>query len=256
MLDLAAGPPRAQRPARATVEYPARVRRLRLVPWRPSVYSVSLRRVVGLGLSLASACSAPSGGGEQLRDVGNDAVEIGFFVTSRGAGNGGDLGGLAGADAHCSELADRAGLPLQTWRAFLSASGPIHARDRVGSGPWRNAAGVVVAEDLEQLLADGVASDAMLDELGEPAATSPPPGREHDILTGSDEAGRLLDGRTCEDWTSNASSDRVSVGHHDWELLPSDQWTQSWTNVHRSSCDAEGMARQLGSARTYCFAAD
>lgn len=181
---------------------------------------------------------------------------VGFFVASRGSADGGNLGGLDGADAHCAALAEAAGLSNRTWRAFLSASGPVHARDRVGAGPWTNAAGVVVALDLDQLLAVGIASEAMLDELGAPAATSAPPGREHDIVTGSDEDGRLAEGRTCNDWTSNLASDRAVVGHHDWDALPDDQWVQSWVDVHRASCDAAGMAQQLGTARTYCFAAD
>lgn len=185
-----------------------------------------------------------------------EAPDVGFFVTSRGSDDGGNLGGLAGADARCAALADAAGLPRRDWRAYLSASGPLHARDRIGPGPWRNAAGTVVAEDLEQLLAAGVASELMLDEFGDPAAKSAPPGREHDIVTGSDADGRFVPGRACNDWTSNLASDRAVVGHHDWSLLPNNDWVQSWTDVHGASCDAEGMAQQLGTARTYCFAAD
>jgi len=201
---------------------------------------------VALGLLAVGGCSPPT-------EAKN---EVGFFVASRGGADGGNLGGLGGADAHCAALAEVAGLPSRTWRAFLSASGPIHARDRVGAGPWHNTAGLLVAQDLDLLLADGVASDAMLDEFGEPAGKSPPPGREHDIVTGSDEDGLLVEGQTCNDWTSNLASDRAVVGHHDWGVLSNEQWAQSWTDVHRASCDAAGMAQQLGAARTYCFAAD
>lgn len=203
------------------------------------------------GLGLLAACG-PSESSPPMADT----PDVGFFVTSRGSEDGGNLGGLAGADARCAELADAAGLPPRQWRAFLSVSGPVHARDRIGAGPWHNVAGVLVAEDVEQLLAEGIASESMLDEFGDPAAKSAPPGREHDIVTGTDEDGQLVPGRTCADWTSNLASERAAVGHHDWTLLPNDDWVQSWTNVHRASCDAEGMARQLGTARTYCFAVD
>ena len=188
-----------------------------------------------------------------------EAVRVGFFVTSRGSGNGGDLGGLEGADARCAELADEAGLPPRQWRAFLSASGGRHARDRVGEGPWLNAAGVEVAESLEGLIENGVDSEHMLDEYGEVAAKSSAPGIEHDIITGSDDLGMLWgegDQFTCADWTSNSPDDRVRVGHHDWEELPNGDWIQSWTSVHSSGCDEETMAFQFGSGRTYCFAID
>ncbi|MEM6995855.1 MAG: hypothetical protein AAF721_35420 [Myxococcota bacterium] len=211
------------------------------------------RRVVPAAF-LAAACQTSSGVG-QGTDTG-DPVEVGFFVTSQGSGNGGDLGGLAGADARCQELATAAGLPARDWRAYLSATGPIHARDRIGAGPWLNAVGTIVAADLDALAA-GVASEDMLDEFGDPAGKDPPPGAEHDILTGSDLDGRLHSSEaTCADWTSNRREDRVVVGHHDWGQLSNDQWTQSWISVHSAPCDTEGMAAQLGAARTYCFAAD
>ena len=203
-----------------------------------------MRRWLGVLLCVGAAgCdAAPS----------SEGAEVDFFVSSVGSGRGGDLGGLEGADAHCQSLADAAGLAPRTWRAFLSAS-DVDARDRIGDGPWRNAAGDVVAQSVEQLLSDGIQSELMLDELGEPAARSAPPGREHDILTGSDPQGQWVENRSCADWTSNAPEDRVAVGHHDWSLLPDDEWVQHWANVHGAPCDAEGMARQLGTARTYCF---
>lgn len=199
-------------------------------------------------LAVACLCLALLG----CDDASTSGPEVDFFVTSVGAGRGGDLGGLEGADAHCQSLADAAGLAPRTWRAFLSTS-TEDARDRIGEGPWRNAAGDVVAENLDGLLADGIASEQMLDELGDPAAKSSPPGREHDILTGSDEFGLRLENRTCLDWTSDSPDERVVVGHHDWGQLPNDDWVQHWLRVHPATCDAEGMARQFGTARTYCF---
>src|SRR5688572_28149064 len=79
-----------------------------------------------------------------------------FFVTSTGKGNGADLGGLEGADAHCNALAKAAGSKLSNWKAYLSTTAPggdagVNARDRIGKGPWRNAKGVVVAGNVAQL---------------------------------------------------------------------------------------------------------
>src|SRR6266481_840629 len=78
-----------------------------------------------------------------------------FFVTSAGSGKGADLGGLAGADRQCQQLAQAAGAGSHTWHAYLSAQTAdgqpaVNARDRIGKGPWQNAKGVVVAKDLDE----------------------------------------------------------------------------------------------------------
>lgn len=202
-----------------------------------------------------SSSSAPAESGSS--EAADAEPEPGFFVTRDGNPNGGDFGGLVGADARCSELAAAAGLPDRTWRAFLSASGPTHARDRIGPGPWWSVAGDLVATDIDALMRDGVPDEAMLDEFGNTASKSAPPGTEHDILTGSNPDGQLQSNEsTCADWTSSLREDRSTVGHHDWERLPNGQWTQSWSTVHSAPCDLEGMRVQLGAARIYCFGAD
>ncbi len=188
-----------------------------------------------------------------------DAV-MSFFVTSVGNGpNGGDYGGLEGADARCQMLAEAAGSTLTQWRAYLSASeGPVHARDRIGAGPWFNAEAVMVARDVQSLHDDQIDPSLMLDENGEPAGKGPPPGPEHDIITGSNPDGTLdVGNRTCADWTSSAGGDQVRVGHHDFSVIPNPiSRNQNWNSVHESPCSEAGMANVLGSGRLYCFAAD
>ncbi len=87
------------------------------------------------------------------------SADMTFFVTSAGIGNGGNLGGLAGADNHCQTLAQAAGAGAKTWRAYLSTQAvggapAVNARDRIGKGPWQNAKGVVIAKDVAELDSD------------------------------------------------------------------------------------------------------
>lgn len=186
---------------------------------------------------------------------------LSFFVTSTGSGTaGGDLGGLAGADAKCQRLAAAVGVGDRDWRAYLSTSAE-NARDRIGTGPWYNVNLEQVASDLDDLHTRGprrapfgaMGEDALdtsvLDENG--AAV---PLAEHDISTGTQEDGTVFPGRTCQDWTSNSASDIAQVGHSD---LPSAQFAPSWNGAHDSeSCTEAGLAARLGSGRFYCFAAD
>src|SRR5258708_32715244 len=84
------------------------------------------------------------------------APNMTFFVTGAGPGKGADLGGIEGADQHCQMLAQRHGAGGKTWRAYLStqeADGKpaVHARDRIGKGPWQNSKGVVIAKDVAEL---------------------------------------------------------------------------------------------------------
>ena len=89
-----------------------------------------------------------------------------FFITSAGPGKGADLGGLAGADAHCQQLAQAAGAGGKTWRAYLSTNqgaqgGPVNARDRIGNGPWQNAKGAVIASAITRMITRVVAGEAV-----------------------------------------------------------------------------------------------
>jgi hypothetical protein len=188
-----------------------------------------------------------------------------FFVTSRGSGNGGNLGGIAGADALCETLAAEANpaLASKTWRAYLSTS-TENARARIGTGPWRNAAGAVIANSVEQLhdQAAGGTLDATwpvndfgvpLDETGAQV-----PQNVHDILTGSQQDGTLAANATCNDWTLNAGG-TAQVGHTNRAGLQGQP--PSWNSVHTVGCGPVGpgqgtVSQGGGRGSVYCFAID
>src|SRR5579884_3084878 len=156
-----------------------------------------------------------------------------FFVTSVGAGKGADLGGLAGADAHCQRLAEAAGAGNRTWHAYLSTNAAgsqpaVNARDRIGEGPWYNAKGQPVAKNLSDLHGDTLeqaragntlTKATALTEKGESVKGFGDQPNQHDILTGSQPDGRAYtDGmdHTCNNYTSNADGrGSVQVGHSD-----------------------------------------
>jgi hypothetical protein len=231
------------------------------------------------------------GGGDAGSDVGGsdasgDARETGgdggtsalmsFFVTSRGMGKGGDFGGLAGADAHCLALAKAVGSTKAKWAAYLSSAGggtPVHARNRIGAGPWFNAKGVMIATSVDNLHADSGRMNALneansLDETGAivPGRTEAnrPTGtmNEHDIVTGSTIDGMLSAGNTCDDWTSSAATGvRAQVGHSD-KLGPQPGMREEWNAAHTSAGCAEGRSSMggIGSGggrgSFYCFATE
>ena len=186
-----------------------------------------------------------------------------FFITSEGPGDGGNLGGLAGADAHCQQLAAAVGRGNATWRAYLSqapgmGAALVNARDRIGDGPWYNANGVYIAWDIDGLHEDrnNIRKPTAVDENGNEIAGSGDSPNRHDILTGSDSSGRLVPGNgaltTCSNWTSNSSGNAI-VGHHDRLGGPS----ASWNSVHSSrSCSQEDLQATGGDGLFYCFAAD
>ena len=190
-----------------------------------------------------------------------------FFVTSIGLGDGANLGGLAGADKHCQTLAQAAGAGNRRWRAYLSqtaagAALPVNARDRIGSGPWYNAKGVIIAANIDELHGDSqrdrnnIRKPIALNEKGEIVSGSGDTPNVHDILTGSDSHGRALLGRpdvtTCGNWTSNAAGSAM-VGHHDRLGGPN----SSWNAVHLSNgCSQQNLVSTGGAGLLYCFAAD
>ena len=182
-----------------------------------------------------------------------------FFVTSVGRGFGANLGGLAGADAHCQRLASTVGRDNRTWRAYLSAPATagqpaVHARDRIGRGPWVNANGVQIAASVADLHSEDnlLGRDTSLSEKG----TTIAPGR-HDILTGSNVDGTLATGApdtTCQGWTSHGPG-RAMLGHHN--RSGGGQRPTSWNSAHLSSgCSQVDLRSTLGDALIYCFAAD
>ncbi len=182
-----------------------------------------------------------------------DPRGLSFFATSVGSGDaGGDLGGLAGADATCQALAEAVGEGARTWQAYLSTS-TVDARDRIGDGPWYNAAGDMIAPDVETLHTQGLSNgdpQHVLDENGEEV-----PGSEHDILTGSEEDGTYFADATCDDWTSNSGGDEARVGHSDIPNNPA--FSPSWNSAHTvSGCGPGDLESTAGAGRLYCFAID
>jgi hypothetical protein len=188
-----------------------------------------------------------------------------FFITSAGPGKGGDLGGLAGADAHCARLAQAAGTTGKTWRAYLSTQGPgaVNARDRIGNGPWQNAKGVVVAKSVDDLHSanNNLSKQTSLDEKGAMVNGRGDTPNRHDILTGSTAEGRAFDGpddRTCGNWTKS-SAGAAMVGHHDRAGLDQSPSQISWNSSHPSrgpdgGCSQNDLKSTGGDGLFYCFA--
>jgi hypothetical protein len=197
--------------------------------------------------------------------------EMGFFVTSEGTGDGGNLGGLRGADRHCQALAEAAGAGDRTWHAYLSLTSPaapINARDRIGTGPWYNAEGVLIAHDVDDLHSDSnnVTKETAVDENGDVVNGSGDTPNMHDILTGSQPDGTawpydlidLLNMNedthllTCGNWTSNSEEGSAMVGHHD----RSGQVGYSpWNAAHPSiGCSQQNLVDTGGAGLFYCFA--
>jgi hypothetical protein len=187
-----------------------------------------------------------------------------FFVTSVGKGNGADLGGLEGADAHCSALAKAAGSKRTNWKAYLSTTQPggeagVNARERIGKGPWRNAKGVVVASNVAQLHSpkNNVNKKTALTEKGEPVKGRGDTPNEHDILTGSDPAGMYSTAggdTTCGNWTKSGEGSAI-VGHHDRAGLKPTRHMESWNSSHGSrGCSQDNLKSSGGAGLFYCFA--
>lgn len=188
---------------------------------------------------------------------------LGFFITGRSLGTGGNFGGLAGADAHCQLLADSVGAGHRLWRAYLStqASGEVpavNARDRIGSGPWFNADKVMIAANLEELhdTANRMTISAAKGLTHRGAAV---PGNQHDIVTGT-----RLDGMapapgadsTCGNWTSSTTGGAI-VGHHNRQGIASNICQSCWNQAHRTSgCTQANLQQGGGTGYFYCFAAD
>jgi hypothetical protein len=182
-------------------------------------------------------------------------TSMSFFVTSVGPGNGADLGGLAGADAYCAQLAAASGAGDKTWRAYLSAS-DTDARDRIGAGPWYNAKGEMIASDSADLHGDpNISKQTALNEKGEQVNGRGDTPIRHDMLTGSNADGtRAAD--TCNDWTNSGEGSTV-VGHHDRIGLRDDAPSKSWNSSHPTrGCGQEALRSTGGDGLFYCFAAN
>ncbi len=179
-----------------------------------------------------------------------------FFVTSANPGAGGDLGGLAGADAHCSTLAEAAGVTGKTWAAYLS-SADQNARDRIGAGPWMNASGDVIADSVDDLHGSNmIGKKIALSEAGEVVNGRGDSPNRHDVLTGSMPDGTVAEGMTCADWTSGGDDVAGMVGHHDRMGLDDSDASKSWNSSHssRGGCGLEALRGTGGDGLFYCFA--
>ncbi len=189
-----------------------------------------------------------------------------FFVTSAGSGDGANLGGLAGADKHCQTLAAAAGAGGKTWRAYLSTQGPgaVNARDRIGKGPWFNAKGARIAQDVGDLHGDtleqarrgnNLTKVTGLTEKGQPVNGVGDTPNQHDILTGSQLDGNAFPAggdRTCRNWASN-TGDSAQVGHSD----RTGGGNTSWNATHPSKgCSQPNLVATGGAGLVYCFAID
>lgn len=206
-------------------------------------------RTIGLAFGVALAATAA-----QAQDTG-----MSFFVTSQNPGSRGNLGGLSGADAHCAALAEAAGVTGKTWRAYLSTS-TENARDRIGAGPWVNAAGVTIADGVDALHGpdNALTKDTALNEKGEVVNGRGDEPNRHDMLTGSLPDGTVAAGQTCEDWTSDAAEAAGMVGHHDRMGLDESDAAKSWNSSHasRGGCGMEALRGTGGDGLFYCFAVD
>jgi hypothetical protein len=189
-------------------------------------------------------------------------TNMSFFITSVGKGDGANLGGLTGADAHCQALAKAAGVGNRTWRAYLSAQArggqaAVNARDRIGPGPWQNAKGVVVAKSVADLHSESnqLSKEHSVNEKGAVVNGRGDTPNRHDILTGSQADGTVVPGEadmTCQNWTSNAAGSAM-MGHHDRQgggAAPT-----SWNAAHGSKgCSQANLVSTGGDGLFYCFA--
>jgi hypothetical protein len=206
-----------------------------------------MKRMIAIAVLLALPAALPA----QSQDN-----QMSFFVTSAGPGNGADLGGLAGADAHCGSLAEAAGVTGRTWRAYLS-TGDENARDRIGTGPWHNAKGEKIADDVASLHSDanGITKQTGLTEKGEMVNGRGDQPNRHDILTGSNPDGTAHEA-TCENWTASGEGSAM-VGHHDRMGLDESAAAKSWNSSHPSrGCGQEALRGTGGDGLFYCFAAN
>ncbi len=187
-----------------------------------------------------------------------------FFIAGTVPGTG-NLGGLAGADQICQNLAAAAGAGNRTWHAYLSQeqrgnTPRVNARGRIGQGPWYNAKGALVASNVGDLHGDAqrdrntIRKLTGLDEKGNPINGVGDMPNQHDMMTGSDSDGRAwTDGldHTCNNWTSATDENRATLGHHDRQGGNN----TSWNSAHMSQgCSNAALVRTGGAGRFYCFA--
>src|SRR5215471_11705337 len=222
-----------------------------------------MNRTTSVLLLAAVALSAVSSG------LHAQQAKMTFFVTSAGSDKGADLGGLAGADRLCQQLAQAAEAGGHTWRAYLSTQAAdgqpaVNARGRIGRGTWQNGKGVVVAKDVDELHGDNnLTKQTALTEKGDVVNGRGDTPNRHDALTGSQPDGRAFpsgDDKTCHNWTSSTQG-AAMVGHIDRQGLRDDAQSKSWNSSHLSrgpdgGCSQVDLRSTGGDGLFYCFAAD
>ena len=215
-------------------------------------------------LALIVAACAPADTPEtEEADEAADMAAMTFFITSAGPGDGANLGGLEGADAYCETLAAAQGAGGMGWMAYLSTideegNAAVNARDRIGTGPWHNQAGVLVANDADELHSEAanLTKETILTEMGDMVNGRGDDPNMHDILTGSNMDGTAFTGEentNCDNWMSNGEGS-AAVGHHDRQ--GGGQNPTSWNSAHGSrGCSQENLQGTGGNGFFYCFAA-
>ncbi|AGB47142.1 Collagenase NC10 and Endostatin [Mesorhizobium australicum WSM2073] len=210
-------------------------------------------------LAIVAATALAAALGATVGVAVSQDTKMSFFVTSVGSGKGGDLSGLKGADTHCASLAEAAGVTGKTWHAYLSTS-TEDARDRIGKGPWFNAKGAKIADDVASLHSDanGITKQTALNEKGETVNGRGDTPNRHDMLTGSKPDGTRIADQTCGDWTMSGSEGAAMMGHHDRTGLDDSAAAKSWNSSHasRGGCSQEALKGTGGDGLFYCFATD
>ena len=240
-------------PFEQTAFEPRRIKRQKGLAEQEKEWTMkTLKSIACLGVALVMGTSLANAGDHPM----------GFFVTSQGMGQGANLGGLAGADAHCVKLATAAGSSGRTWRAYLSTQVEgkrgISARDRIGLGPWYNANGELIASDVDNLhINPNLVKRTAVDENGKRVNGRGDKPNRHDILTGSKDDGTAYfpwekGDHTCSNWTSSDKGS-AQVGHHDRH----GGGNVSWSSAHASrGCSQENLTKTGGAGLLYCFATD
>jgi hypothetical protein len=225
--------------------------------------SVLIGSLVLAAIVVAGCASTPAG-----------PAGMTFFITSIGPGKGGDLGGLEGADQHCQKLGQAGGAGSREWRAYLSTQAPalnspafVNARDRIGTGPWQNAKGEVIARNVEDLhsASSNLIKATAMDEMGRPVNSRTETPNKHDILTGSRPDGTAFAGgagggqpfpdMTCGNWTKSTTEGAAMTGHFDRSGPTTASWATSWNSSHPTvGCNIERIRPTGGDGLLYCFA--
>ncbi len=219
-----------------------------------------MKCIYSLALALAVSFAARPAAAQEQKPT------MSFFVTSKGTGNGADLGGLAGADALCQKLAASAGAGNRTWRAYLSTQAEdgkpaVNARDRIGKGPWHNAKGVKIADNVDGLHSEksNINKETALDEKGNTVNAGGDKPNKHDILTGSKVDGTAYppgEDMTCRNWTAGNATKfpgKAQLGHHDRMSFSTPG--SPWNSAHASrGCGQEDLISSGGDGLLYCFA--